>query len=230
MRTFTPGRYGKLQRICGREKCRRWYKTFAVKTLPVPRGLSAADWKIVEEHLPDWPVEFRALIIVARESGMRKGEILGLDWKDVLDTRGKPKSIVALRGQWSDREGFKDAKTGPRNVLMTERARAAVVELCATRDDDRMGSRMFHRGESWAWSAWTRFQRLAKIKNPKTRRPYRFHDLRHTAAVELVSAGKIELAQKLLGHKNLNSTLRYSERPAEDVLAEIEETKRNGKK
>jgi integrase len=225
-RSYTPGRYGKLQRVCGHERCRKWYRSFAAHTAGVPRGLSAKDWAKIESALPNWSVEFRALVTVARETGMRKGEILGLSWGDVWHD-GKPRPVIALRGQWSDSKGFKDAKTGVgRSVLVTKKGREATAEL---RREHPPGvkdtQRMIPMSCAWAWKAWVGCQRLQGIKNPATGRPYRFHDIRHTAAVELVKAGRIDLAQKLLGHKSIATTMKYAERPDEEVLADIEKTR-----
>jgi integrase len=227
-RSYTPGRYGKLQRVCGHERCRKWYRSFAAHTAGVPRGLTAKDWEKIERTLAGWPVEFRALVTLARETGMRKGEILGLSWGDVWD-QGKPKRIIALRGQWSDSKGFKDAKTGVgRNVLVSSKGREALAELRRENHAKYLNDtqRMIPMSCAWAWKAWVGCQRLMGIKNPATGRAYRFHDIRHTAAIELVKAGRIDLAQKLLGHKSIATTMKYAERPDEEVLEDIEKTRR----
>jgi integrase len=226
-RSYTPGRYGKLQRVCGHERCRKWYRSFAAHTAGVPRGLAAKDWERVELALPGWSVSFRTLVTVARETGMRKGEILGLTWGDVWD-QGKPKRVIALRGQWSDSKGFKDAKTGvARTVLVSEKGREAVAELRRSNDETpRDNQRIIGMSCAWAWKAWVGCQKLQGIKNPATGRAYRFHDIRHTAAIELVKAGRIDLAQKLLGHKSIATTMKYAERPDDEVLEDIEKTRR----
>jgi integrase len=226
-RSYTPGRYGKLQRVCGHERCRKWYRSFAAHTAGVPRGLAAKDWERVELALPGWGVSFRTLVTLARETGMRKGEILGLAWGDVWD-QGKPKRVVALRGQWSDSKGFKDAKTGvARKVLVSEKGREAVAELRRSNDETpRDNQRIIPLSCAWAWKSWVGCQKLQGIKNPATGRAYRFHDIRHTAAIELVKAGRIDLAQKLLGHKSIATTMKYAERPDDEVLEDIEKTRR----
>lgn len=225
-RSYTPGRYGKLQRVCGHQRCRKWYRAFAASTSGVPRGISRDDWELVVSGMRGWSPQFRALITIARETGMRKGEILGLSWSDVWRD-GKPIRVIALRGQWSDVHGFKDAKTGVgRSVMVTECARNAIAELRRESQDTSPNKRIIPQTCSWAWKAWVGFQTLNGIRNKETRRPYRFHDLRHTAAIELVAAGRIDLAQKLLGHKSIATTMKYAERPAEDLLDDIEKTRR----
>lgn len=230
-RRYTPGKYGRLQRVCGRERCRKWYRDFAARALPVSRGLPSVVWDQLEEHLMGTSAIFQTLIVLARETAMRKGEILGLEWRDVLDKDGKAKEVIALRGQWSDRDKFKEWKTGEgREVMMTEKARRKVEVFFRTSAlSVKATDRIIEKSESWAWSAWVGFQRVHGVTNPLTKRPYRFHDIRHTAAVELVSAGRIDLAQKLLGHKSIVTTMRYATRPAEEVLADIEKTRRKKK-
>lgn len=225
---FTPGRYGKLQRICGLERCKKWYRSFFAATGGPPRGISDGDLAVIEERMKDWPLVFRVLVVLARETGMRRGEIIGLTWGDVMNG-SEVRKVVRLRGQWSDKKGvgFKESKTGEgRQVLVTEKARRIVQELRKESPGRVLGNRMIAMSGAWAWRAWTGFQKYYGIKSPETKRPYRLHDLRHTAAIELVKKGRIDLAQKLLGHRSIATTLKYAERPGEELLEDIEKTRR----
>lgn len=251
-KTFQPGHYGDRQLVCRgsfvekcgkrcpgptckkckgkgeyRKACRDWYKGHQLAVAQPPRGCASA-WEKIAANLKKLPLERAALVRVARASGLRKGELLGLTWGDVLKD-GKARSQVDVRGKWKDGSGFEPTKTGvSRPAYFTEDARAALDQL------RRVGfrasvDRIWNFSCAGAWSFWVAFQRSIGVANPDTGRPYRFHDLRHTVGVELVAAGKIGLAQQFLGHRSVNSTMKYSVRTAEDVLKEVEGVRKKKK-
>ena len=256
-KTFQPGHYGDRQLVCRgsfvekcgkkcpgatckrckgkgeyKKSCRDWYKGHQLAVAQPPRGCGSA-WEKIAASLKRLPLERAALIRVARASGLRKGELLGLTWGDVLKD-GKARSQVDVRGKWKDGKGFEPTKTGvSRPAFFTEDARAAIDGLnrsLVRGGPARIGERIWGLSCAGAWSFWTAFQRGLGIANPDTGRPFRFHDLRHTVGVELVGAGKIGLAQQFLGHRSVNSTMKYAVRTAEDVLKEVEGVRRRKKK
>ena len=250
---FVPGHYREMQRVCRgsfitkcgkkcpgptckkckgkgeyRKTCRDWYKGDQLAVAQPPRGLGTT-WDKIVANLKKLPIERAAFIRVARASGLRKGELLALTWGDVL-REGRSKGQVDIRGKWKDGEGFQRTKTGvSRPAYFTEDARAALDGLRRTLGTIDLDSRIWPMSCAGAWCFWTKFQRELGISNPETGRPYRVHDLRHHCGVELVAAGKIGLAQQFLGHRSVNSTLKYSVRTAEDVLKEVEGVRRKNK-
>ena len=227
---FTPGHYGDRQLVCPTDGCRRWYKTYATQTKKPPRGIPSEDFaKIKSEAVKGAPV-YHALLIAARESGMRKGELLGLTWGDIVDAAGKVRSTISLRGQWSEGVGFKATKTGAsRTAYLPEPARGPLQNLytgCMGSGREKAGQRVFPLSECGVWRWFEGLQRRLKIKNPETGAPYRFHDLRHCVGLELVKAGRVDLAQKMLGHRNINTTMGYAVRSPEEILDDVERVRR----
>ena len=246
-RLFTPGHYGDRQMVCTGDyvakcdrcpgaKCKRcagkgtfkqacqiWYKLFWSQTRKPARGIPLADWTKIWKRAHEEVPHYAVLILVARETGLRKGEILGLMWGDVLDPAGKVKTSIELRGQWDDCRGFIPTKTGAsRLAYLTETACKAIDTLQRGKSEDRL----FPFWESMVWKWFTGLQRRLEIANPATGRPYRFHDIRHSLGYELVRAGRVDLAKKMLGHKNVNTTMGYAEQGAEELLQDLERVRR----
>jgi integrase len=145
-----------------------------------------------------------ALVLLALTTGCRKGELLNLTWADI-DFRQR----TAYLGR---------TKTGrPRYVPLTS---PVIEELIGFRGTSEL--KVFHSTVSktaprcikqdWAWTL-----KRAGIGHA------RFHDLRHTAASNLVRAGRtlFEVAT-LLGHSSTIMTARYSHLAVGDTRAMVD--------
>jgi len=142
----------------------------------------------------------RPIVICALNTGMRKGEILGLKWDDVdlvhgfillSMTKNGERREIPING--SLREVLEELSRGTK-----ERPRR--IDIPYVFYDARTGSKYGNVQKSFN-SALKR----AKIKD------FRFHDLRHCFASHLVMLGiDLTTVKELLGHKTLTMTLRYA--------------------
>jgi integrase len=133
-------------------------------------------------HLP-------AVITLALNTGMRKGELLGLEWARVDFDHG----LIYLDGA--------DCKSSKRRAIpINAAARAALVLRQAVNSGPRVFGGLQDVKRSFAHAC-----QLAGIVN------FRFHDLRHTFASWLVQAGvPLTEVRDLLGHASIEMTERYA--------------------
>lgn len=221
---FRPGHYGRKQQVCSRQKCKDWYKVHWSETRHPPRGLPPKAYAAIVKALSPSPL-IHSLVVVARETGMRKGELLGLAWGDITDRGGALRSTFPVRGQWKDGEGLCPTKTrDSRIAFLSGAARKALTAYRPSKVSLR--DRVWPVSESWVWQQFTGIQRRLRITNPDTGSPFRFHDLRHMVGVELVRAGRIDLAQKMLGHRRIETTMVYAERAPTEILEDVEAIRR----
>lgn len=130
----------------------------------------------------------RPVVAVALQTGMRKGELLSLEWRDV-DFSQKTIRVRAAK-----------TKTGVgRFVPISETAFLCLLELSLDKQSDSVFNvRCVNR-------AWYKALQLAELKD------FHFHDLRHTTATRLAAAGADGfLIAEILGHSNLQTTKRYA--------------------
>jgi len=145
------------------------------------------------------------IVTVALRTGMRRGELLGLK-KGELDFNRK---MVCLSKTKTDT--FREIPMIPavESILRAKAFGKADGDFLFTKSD---GTRM-HSNQSAFETALAR----AQIKN------FRFHDLRHTYASDLVSAGvDIFTVSKLLGHSNVKTTMIYAHLAPSHRQAEME--------
>ncbi|MFH1014745.1 MAG: tyrosine-type recombinase/integrase [Nitrospirota bacterium] len=134
----------------------------------------------------------KPIVVVALNTGMRKGEILGLKWHDVDFKRG----IIYLL---NTKNGEK------REIPMNEQVKTALIRTRKHAGSPYIFCR--HDGKPYGDIKKSFFTAMKKsdIIN------FRFHDLRHTFASQLVMSGiDLNTVRELLGHKSLEMTLRYS--------------------
>jgi integrase len=187
------------------------------RRLPEPKGrtrwltrgeaaalIQAAESEPQAPHLADF-------IRLALHTGMRRGELLGLEWRRVdLEESG----LILLEGQHT--------KAGKRrSIPLNREARAALSQ--------RAQFRAKHCPSSpWVFcrSSGARIQSIKRSFASACRKAriedFHIHDLRHTCAAWLVTAGvPLPEVRDLLGHSTVQMTERYAHLAPENVRAAV---------
>lgn len=149
----------------------------------------------------------RAIVVVALNTGMRRGEILRLRWSDVDFAGG----LLTVR----------ETKNGEARVIPMNRVVRETLSGLPRAGDHVFCNPLTGRPIRSIREAFERACREAGVEN------FRFHDLRHTAATKLVLGGvDLVTVKEILGHKDIKMTLRYAhptpegKRRAMEILAE----------
>ena len=145
--------------------------------------------------------QLAALVTVAMETGLRRGELLGLTWDRVDMTRGVLRLEVTKSGK-------------RREVPMRQVVYNTLASLPGV-----------HEGQVWrAGSIRTAFENAvaeARIED------LHFHDLRHHfASWYVMRGGQLAALQQILGHATLAMTMRYSHLSPQHLRDEMTRTQR----
>ncbi len=159
--------------------------------------------EVLDHYEARWPSsKVQADIIrLLLMTGCRKSEVLNLRWREVD----------------GDTLQLEDSKTGPRQVLLSPEARAVI-------------ERQPRSGSPWVFPSpndparartdlglWKKVRKLAGIED------VRLHDLRHTFASQAAMQGiPLPVVARLLGHAQVQMTLRYAHVSDRDVEAAAE--------
>jgi integrase len=147
------------------------------------------------------------LVRVAAFTGLRRGELVALRWRDVDLERRK---VVVRRAISADQEAASTKSRRPREVPIPNHAEAALRRLAARPDFTAPDDYVFANrlGRRLDGSAVRR--RVERARGAAGLRELRFHDLRHTYGSLLV-AGGIDLAavKAAMGHSRITTTERY---------------------
>jgi integrase/recombinase XerC len=153
----------------------------------------------------------RLLLALFAFAGLRRSELLGLDWDDV-DLRGR---LIRVR----------QAKGGRQRVVPIHPALVPLfVDYLATRMPLSepalfVGVQGRRLSQTILSQTFLRYARAAGVTKRKRVTP---HTLRHVFASELLNAGaNLRQIQELLGHKHLDSTQRYTRVTAHQLRGAI---------
>jgi integrase len=146
----------------------------------------------------------KPIVAFALNTGMRRGEILGLRW-DQIDA--KARTVRAIKTK-SGRDRVIPLNDVAVEILKLQRAKAKGEHVFPS----TKGNEYFKAvRKSFAGAC-----RRAGISG------LRFHDLRHTFATRLIQRGAdIVTVQKLLGHSSVTITERYTHSGAEEKRAAV---------
>ncbi len=136
--------------------------------------------------------QLRSIVVLALFTGMRRGEIFGLKWRD-FDFKRR---IITLS----------DTKNGQkREVPMSETVNNAILQIREHPDSPYVFCNGQGRSRQDIRQSFSTALKKSGITN------LHFHDLRHTFASQLVMSGvDLNTVRELLGHKDIAMTLRYS--------------------
>lgn len=143
----------------------------------------------------------KALLIVAGDAGMRRGELLGLRWTDLALDRGIASLALTKNGS---------ARQVPLTIRSIEALHALRVDASTTDD------RAFPISAGSLEQAWRRLCERAGVTG------LRFHDLRHEAVSRLFEKGlNVVEVSTISGHRELKMLRRYTHLSADDLVARM---------
>ena len=146
-----------------------------------------------------------AVFLTAAFTGLRRGELLALRWRDV-DFAG---SVIRVRASYAGGHLTTPKSGRVRGVPMAPDVAQALAQL-GTRhhwvgEDDRV-----FPGEAGGYMDGSALRRRydAALKRAGLR-PLRFHDLRHTFGTRMIGKADIRRVQEWMGHSNIQTTMKY---------------------
>ena len=147
------------------------------------------------------------LVLLAKNTGMRRGELFNLRWENVtLDE--KRLTVVGANAKSSQTRHI-SLNTAARKVLKSWQKQTSTKGLVFPSEK---GTPLTNIKNSW-----TGLLQNARIKD------FRFHDLRHDFASKLVMAGTpLNTVRDLLGHTDIKTTLRYAHLAPEHQASWVE--------
>ncbi len=168
------------------------------RTVTYKRKLRGVEREVTAKISEDNP-HLKAIIILALDSGMRRGEIFKLNWKDIDFDNGLIRVI-----------GTNTKTERARLVPLSQRAKDELEKLKEISNGDKPFP-FTDIKRSFATA-----KRLAKIDD------LHFHDLRRTAITRWIQQGTpLALAGKLGGHSQLQTTMKHYTANDADSVKEI---------
>lgn len=177
-----------------RERANAWRAARGHDLLPDLRAVAYVD------HL-------KPMVLLAMNTGMRRGELLNLTWENV----DQPRALVTVVAATA-----KSGKT--RHIPLNAEALAVLKgwKDASGRESGLVFPGVDDKPMGHIKTSWEGVLESAKIQN------FRFHDLRHHFASKLVMAGvDLNTVRELLGHGDIKMTLRYAHLAPEHKAAAV---------
>jgi integrase len=146
-----------------------------------------------------------AIYLTAAFTGLRRGELLALHWRDV-DFAGQ---AIRVRASYAGGELTTPKSGKVRSVPMAPDVAAALAALGArvrwVGDDD-----LVFAGEAGGYLDGSALRRryTATLRRAGLR-SLRFHDLRHTFGTRMIAKADIRRVQEWMGHADVQTTMKY---------------------
>jgi site-specific recombinase XerD len=169
-----------------------------------PRPLAHEEVIKILKAIPASNLRDRALFTLLYETGVRVGEALALQYSDITLTQDDEKVRVFGKGQ---REHTVMLTAAPESIRLLRRhlKQSHITSGSVFRGDPRYGGSPLPLDYTVVQKAWQKYCRTAGVSAT-------IHQLRHSRASQLLQAGvPVTTVRKQMGHRNLQSTLRYAE-------------------
>lgn len=166
------------------------------------RELTEAEEKTLLSHLKP---AFADLFLAALHTGMRQGELVRLEWRQ-----------VNLADRVLD---FQPTKRGKKRLVPIGEP---LYHILARRKRAATSERVFTKPDGEPWSKWAVGYHVNVACEAAGIQDFTFHDIRHTIATRLNRNGvQASYVQDLLGHKTASITRRYTHTQTSDLAAAV---------
>ncbi|MEJ6952433.1 tyrosine-type recombinase/integrase [Natronospora cellulosivora (SeqCode)] len=220
----------------------------AIKERLIPANICAAveiPKKQEEKRLHTWSIkevykflevakEYRyySIYFLALNTGMRRGELLGLKWKDVF-IENKRIEVVRQLARTNNGLEFKKVKTeaGNRIIPITDDVVKFLKSHRIKQNENKLALGEAYNDKDIVScseigtpiSPRSLLREFKKIIKAADLPEIRFHDLRHTFATLFIEAGgPIKTLQQILGHSSITVTIDTYSHVTDEMLIEAE--------
>lgn len=190
---------------------------------PVPLG---DDRQLLERAIATAIQPYRLLFTLLRETGMRAGEVLALNFGDVMLASGREGIRVRDPKNRTERIVVLGPTATPRSLrllrvhLKTLNEQPTLVPLVRSPRGTRVTYDALHY-------QWGKLCTTAGLTNTDGTPRYTLHQLRHTRGSELIEQGQHkDVVQRVLGHRDPRSTEGYADLHNDQIRAALEQNAR----
>ncbi len=207
--------------LCARDPMGGYPPVRARRRLPRPIR-EDREQRALDAAIAAAPQPYRLLVTILRETGMRAGEVLALRVGDVTLDPGREALRVREPKNGSERMVVLGATATPK-ALRGLRTHLRTLHEAAPYEI------LFrsNRGTAVSYDAlhyqWAGICAAAGLVDEAGAPRYTLHQLRHTRGSELIAQGqRVEIVQRVLGHRDIRSTLGYAELQEAQVRVALE--------
>jgi integrase len=147
----------------------------------------------------------RAIYLTAAFTGLRRGELLALQWRDVDFVS----QAIRVRGNWAAGQLTTPKSGKVRSVPLAPDVARVLAQLGErpnhTSEDDLVFAAVAG-GHLDGDALSSRYRAALKRANL---RPLRFHDLRHTFGTRMIAKADVRRVQEWMGHADIQTTMKY---------------------
>jgi integrase len=156
------------------------------------------------------------LVVLGFDTGLRRGSLFNLQWQD-----------IDFENRQITSRGLNNKVYETLTIAMTERVFNALNRRFKEKNSDYVFSLKSGKPHAHTPSAFLRALKTLKFNEGKDRLDrLSFHSLRHTFGTRaMTSSGNVYQVQKLLGHKQIETTLRYAhinDKQKKDAILKLE--------
>ncbi len=146
-----------------------------------------------------------AIYLTAAFTGLRRGELIALRWRDV-DFTG---SVIRVRASYADGHLTTPKSGKVRSVPMAPDVATALAKL-GRREHETGDDDVVFLGD---WGGYVDASALRRRYDAALQRAglrkLRFHDLRHTFGTRMIAKADIRRVQEWMGHADVQTTMKY---------------------
>jgi site-specific recombinase XerD len=208
-----------------------------------PRPLSEAQAEALLEAIPNSDERNRLLFYLLYETGMRVGEAISIQFQNIQQNTTDG-GYIRIIGK-GNKERIIPLIDAPRSTRLlrkvikewSSKATSPAIKVVGPLfkgDLHKGGSTSQAMDYTTVWYHFDKYVKAAKEKHPDLfateTEPITIHRLRHTyATIKLRDGVSLPTIRKLMGHKNLQTTLRYADTDMETIKRELVEARQRHK-